>query len=162
MKKYLAALFIIALCSVASVYAMDTSRATVPFDFIVGGKTLPPGDYVFQATDAGVVIREFNGTQAVFTIARPAQRTEIPEVIAVWQPGPIAGTVNNPALNKPSAMATGENCVVFNKYGNQFFISKIWVGLGGREFPITPAENRLKTASMPIDRGIVMLDAAIH
>jgi hypothetical protein len=164
MKKYLVALFLVALCSIASVYAIDNLTVTIPFGFVVGNRTLPAGDYVIQplSLPGVMVIRELDANGAAATLAIPAHRRQIPEVITQWTPGPATGGVNNPMGNAPRKTATGEDCVVFNKYGDKYFISKIWAGLEGREFPVSRAERQLKTASTSIEREIVVLDAALR
>jgi len=164
MKKYVVALFIVALCSVASVYAIDVLKVTIPFGFVVGDRTLPAGDYVIQpmSLPGAMLIMEVDGNGAAAVLAIPAHRSQIPEVITQWTPGPAAGAVNNPVGNPTQKTATGENCAVFNKYGDKYFISKIWSGLEGREFPVSRAERQLKTVSTSIEREIVVLDAALR
>ncbi len=161
MKKWVA-LIIVALCSVASVYAIDALKVTVPFGFVVGDLTLPAGDYVIRSTvwQNAIVFQELGGLATAVTLATTAQRSQIPEVITQWTPGSTSGTITNPAPNKP--IKSGENCVIFSKYGDQYFVSKIWVGLEGREFPVSRSESQLKTASIFIERGIVVLDAAVR
>jgi hypothetical protein len=161
MKKYLAALIVVALSGAASLYGIDAITATVPFDFTVGGKVLHAGDYLILpgTTEGTMLIRSLEGYGGALTLAIKSQRRQIPEVFTRWTPGPAA-TLNQPVPGSVPRAASGEFCVIFNKYGNEYFISKIWVGLEGREFPVSPTERRLKTAS--IGQQVVVLEAVLR
>lgn len=75
-------------------------QANVPFDFVVGPKTLPAGAYTFALKDAGALrISQLNG----------------PEVAGITA-APVIGSDNvTPRL-------------LFHRYGNHAFLAEVWVG----------------------------------
>ena len=77
---------------------------SIPFDFAVSGKTLPAGEYYVQ--------RSTEGARVVTTI-RNRDKTE---AVYLPQSHPVQAHEIQP-----------ESKLVFNKYGNQFFLSQVWV-----------------------------------
>ena len=75
-------------------------QAKVPFDFVVGVKTMPAGDYTFALNGAGALrISQLNGPEVGGIIAAP-----------------VAGSDNaTPRL-------------LFHRYGNHAFLAEVWVG----------------------------------
>jgi len=75
-------------------------KADVPFDFVVGTKTMPAGHYTFAMNGAGALrISQLNGPQVAGIVAAP-----------------VAGSEN----------ATPR--VLFHRYGNRAFLAEVWVG----------------------------------
>ena len=126
----MAALFV-AMASVTAIQAQSAGSAsvTIPFDFSVGAKTLPAGDYNVRRTLQGgsVVMRiqEKNNSVALFL---PNTR-------------PVAGLD-----------IQAESKLVFNRYGNQYFLSQIW--LAGRS---TGAELNQTTRERSLNRELARL-----
>lgn len=97
-------------------------RATIPFDFIVRGKTLPAGNYeIERVTEApsGLLLRNVNNRHEHI----------------VFETEPIEGR-----------RISNHNVLVFNRYGGEYFLSEV-VTAGeqtGRELAPTKAERALK------------------
>jgi hypothetical protein len=90
------------ICAKAQALAEGTIEADVPFAFIVGEKTFPAGKYTLKRADdtnPGILeIRNDNGRGTSFFDAENAQSNE------------------NPRQTK----------LVFEKIGDQYFLSEIW------------------------------------
>jgi hypothetical protein len=85
----------------------STLKVSVPFDFVVGGHTLPAGDYaVDKLNDLGLL--EF----------RNMSNWATPIVIATSVPGKTA--------------AAGEASLTFHRYGSDYFLAAIWNGYTGQ------------------------------
>ena len=106
MKKVLGCLSMaaVAVLLAAPVSAQTrTLKVSVPFDFVVGGHTLPAGDYaVDKVNDLGLL--EF---RSVSNWAKPI-------VIATSVPGKTA--------------AAGEAFLTFHRYGRDYFLAEVWNG----------------------------------
>jgi hypothetical protein len=114
------AAFVISLAAAGAVSAQSvTLQAKIPFSFAVNGKTLPAGEYVvFQGSAPGtMMIRGAgNGAGALTRVVPPAE---------------------------PSAH-TGTARLVFNRYGERYFLSQIWTGADqGSQVPVTRTEREL-------------------
>jgi hypothetical protein len=73
--------------------------ASIPFEFRVGSAALPPGDYRVQHTNGVLTLRTATGEgKAAVALANSAHRR---------------------ATDKPSTL-------VFNRYGKEYFLSKVW------------------------------------
>jgi len=95
-------------------------RAQVPFDFVVGDKTLRAGEYHVRAlSDAGspIVIRSENGDRAI--------------------------QLSYNAQSKDKQLRAK---LVFHRYGNTYFLSQVWMSgeLTGREIPKTKQERTME------------------
>ena len=99
----LTTLSLLVILAATSVYAQISNVlgvAKIPFKFSVGNKVLPAGEYtVSQMTPDTLVIRnvDFSASDIVLTI--PTR----------------AGTTPN------------ESELVFNRYGDQYFLSEVWM-----------------------------------
>lgn len=81
-----------------------TTKANVPFDFIVGSQSLPAGEYtVASMSSQGDVLR-------------------------------IRGAGNNGALRltKPTHGTSEQAKLVFHRYGDRYFLAEVWDGANGR------------------------------
>jgi hypothetical protein len=89
---------------------------TIPFDFHVGSKTLPAGTYIVNRQGEAIQISDSRG-HAAFVISTP---------------------VPNPAANL-------DNQLVFNRYGNDSYLSEVrWLGYStGRGLAKTTNEVEL-------------------
>ncbi len=96
-------------------------KANVPFDFMVGGRTLPAGVYEFGLiTQAGVLrVMSESGSTAALT----------------WS-----------SADRDGGSRTGV-LVEFHRYGNEYFLYKVWNGSVnyGREIPASRIERELTT-----------------
>ena len=129
MKKVLGCLSMAALAVVmaAPVSAQTlTVTASVPFDFVVAGRTMPAGDYVVNSIKIFGVLEVQDASQA----ATPA----LTRADASYGPG-----------NGDGAYLT------FRRYGGDYFLANVWAGpaVGGRSIPMSRSEKeRAKSASL--------------
>jgi hypothetical protein len=138
MKKVLGCLSMAALAVVlaAPVSAQIlTLNVSVPFDFVVGGHTLPAGDYVVgKVGDLGYLsLRNvsIDGTATVIS-SNPAGGPAVP----------------------------GEASLTFHRYGGDYFLAKIWDGYTdqGRSIRMSRTEQeRAKRASFSKPEVVMVL-----
>ena len=110
MKKVLGCLSMAALAVLlaAPVSAQTlTLRVSVPFDFVVGGNTLPAGDYLISQVNA-----------ERFLTVRNVSSDAMPTVITPSVPGHLA--------------VPGEATLTFHRYGSDYFLAEIWDGYTGQ------------------------------
>jgi hypothetical protein len=72
--------------------------ATVPFDFYIGQRALPAGDYQFDINRYLIQVFNRNGKGSAFTLTLPAER----------------------------AVSRNEGLLVFNKIGEEYFLNQVW------------------------------------
>ena len=129
MKKHLitlmAAVFIGALTVVSAHAQGMTMTVTIPFDFGVGDKTFPAGEYY--------LLRSIDG-QRVVTQIRSRDKT-----MSMYLP------LTHPVQDL-NVQLDSKSKLVFNKYGDQFFLSQVWVleRRIGEELPKTARERGLQ------------------
>lgn len=114
------------LMAVVSVQAQSGSKleVNIPFEFQVGSQTLPAGEYsVKRLTQNSVLVRSRDGQRSV-----------------------VAQT--------PRAITADENGkqekLVFNQYGNQYFLSQVWMvrSSDGRALRKSDAEQQAAREQM--------------
>ncbi len=93
-------------------------KADIPFDFVVGDKQLPSGEYHVKSPQSGVMLIQ----------SKDAHSSAI-----VLTTGMQAGKISD----------VGK--LVFNRYGDQYFLSKIWAPSSdtGRELPKSRLEREV-------------------
>jgi hypothetical protein len=107
-------------------------KVNVPFNFVAGAKALPAGEYRVQA----------NGPNLVW-IRSADYKT----------------TLNLLANSAESAEMNGVAALKFNRYGDRYFLSQIWMGSRlGQEVPKTRAEREQIAATGPF-HAVVALTA---
>lgn len=106
----------------ASAQSFTAIRANIPFDFTVGGKTLPAGNYTVQRGNSSsaetLLIRSVDGKAGAF------------------------GLTNAVQARTPSVQTK----LIFHRYGNTYFLSEVWTdGDGiGRRLPESRSERELE------------------
>jgi hypothetical protein len=128
MKKQVITIMAVALffatVAVTSIQAQNVGSisVSVPFDFVVSGKTLPAGEYYVLRSTEGV---------PVVTQIRSRDKTDL---AYFFQTHPVDGR----AIQKSK--------LVFNKYGDQFFLSQVWISgrTVGQELTKTSKERDLQ------------------
>ena len=106
---------IIALAFATAVVSNAQSRAgkikaDIPFDFVVGDKTLAAGEYLIgqitSGSNAGILVRSSDGSQRAIRLT-----------------------------NAVSAAAPQKNVLTFHRYGNTYFLAQVWTSgsVSGRE-----------------------------
>lgn len=107
------------LLMAAAAQAQQTKvQANVPFDFVVGDRTYPAGEYSLRSvTNDGAVIQLTNDVDA-------------------------RNVNSNSCRNATPATQTK---LVFRKMGDEYFLYQVWIegNLSGREFPRSDIEIRL-------------------
>jgi hypothetical protein len=105
----------------ASAKSVDGLRAQIPFDFHVGDRVIPAGDYAVSAmsdNEVALRIRSTNGDESVMTLT-------------------------NDRLAKLNSKASPR--LVFHKYGDQYFLVAIWgTAELGRSLPESKRERSLR------------------
>jgi hypothetical protein len=114
MKNLRSVLFVLAaiLLVPAARAQQKPVKADVPFDFVVGNRAYPAGEYTLRAAlnDSGVVrIENINEVPAAFTQSNPCSKT----------------------------MPSRETKLVFHRMGGHYFLYQVWIEgyVTGREFP---------------------------
>ena len=135
MKKQAFALAVGLLVSMGAAGVCHAQRpalgVNIPFSFQVGDKTLPAGEYRVQSMSAGSgdvqLIREKDGDALTVVLTMVVDPKD----------------------------AKSEPQLIFNHYGNSYFLSQIWTGAGqGRE--LFKSKREKETA-----RGEVWTEAAL-
>jgi len=104
-----------ASASVANGQTGRQVKADIPFDFIVGDKTLHSGQYqVLKQTQAGeaLAVRSADGKDSMIRLTSSAGD---------------AGDMRTK--------------LVFHRYGSTYFLSQVWINGEGRQFPKTKQER---------------------
>ena len=98
-----------------------TLKANVPFEFTVSGQSMPAGEYTIAAVSAGLpTIRISNADSGVLAVA-----------------------------NRSDNERSGKSTLIFHRYGDQYFLSRIVSGQTAMELPASRNEKELqKTASL--------------
>ena len=113
-RWFIALVFVVALA--ASAVAQDvTLKVSVPFEFAAGGKMLPAGDY---------------------TVLRAP--TSAPEMVVLRSDAAHSSIILNSA-NFDTHVRGAK--LVFNRYGEKYFLSQIWTTSGARSLAPSKAER---------------------
>ncbi|SRR6266852_8253262 len=116
--RRLAMLCLVAALSSICLMAQGPIQVTVPFDFTIGSKSFPSGDYVVRSGMAHTVlaIQSVDGQSAAMTLTTPLYgRNE-----------------------------SGGARLIFNRYGDRYFLSQVWAnGSEGRELSRSTSEKEL-------------------
>lgn len=104
----------------------QTLRANIPFDFVAAGSSLAPGEYTLEGsgrTDQVLQMCNLQLHRCIFV---------------------IASQVASGAKNDPGKL-------VFNRYGDQYFLSEIWSPSLIRTLPKSRDEQQLaKSGAEPV------------
>jgi hypothetical protein len=106
-------------------------RTSVPFDFVVGGHTMPAGDYVVRTGEAGgLVVQNVSSGIRAFIQSNPDGK----------------GT-------------RGEAFLTFHRYGSDYFLANIWDGYmsNGRSIGMSSTEQERATRASIGKPEVVMV-----
>lgn len=116
------------------------SRANIPFDFVVGDRTLSAGDYAVSSASMNGTALRISGITSTATAVR----------------------LTNPAEGKSDGAK-----LVFHRYGQRYFLVSVWTGEGGRvlmaskeERNIRKEQNRI-AANKPGEPGFEIVEIAL-
>jgi hypothetical protein len=138
MKKQAFAVVVGLLLSIAAAGVCYGQQSTVvgdiPFAFQVGNKTLPAGEYRIQRapTADGCIqlIRKNDGAPAMFVPTMPIDSRE----------------------------GTSEPVLIFNHYGNSYFLTQVWTGSGtGRQLFKSKREKELASNQAKTETEVALL-----
>ena len=130
MKRSICVLFsIFALLAVVAAPAGAQSiriKSNIPFEFVYGDITMPAGEYDLRSNAV-------NGTVSLQSLDQQVFANRFSVAAKAWNP-----------------VADGKARLVFNRYGNQYYLSQIWDGQGvqGREFSQSRTERELAKTAM--------------
>ncbi len=150
MKRILALVIVSVLAGAVSLCAQHSTRVTVPFEFTTVGGTLPSGEYFIRMDLGLILINGLQGQGSIWVLGTTTSRATIAEVITKWQPG-VTGDAADTQNRKDSGISnrgggSGENCLVFTKYGDKYFLHEIWKGYTGRRVQVSKAELAIQRA----------------
>ena len=123
-------LFVALACSVLQ--AQTPLRANIPFEFRMGQTSFPSGEYIFQPSSHILVVRQAEGHHStVMALTQQAWRSNKSE----------------------------NNIVEFNRYGDTYFLSKLWIqgSTDGEVLPLTSHERELARQMRPIRTKAIAL-----
>lgn len=124
-KKYAATLLILMMAALTGLANAQTIvlQAQVPFDFVVNGKTIPPGECLIHSlADVRTVLSISNGNRHDWIL-------------------PIGDQSPNPGR---------KTALVFHRYGDRYFLAGIQrAGKSGYQLPPTRLEEELRAQSSP-------------
>lgn len=136
MKKQLFALIGLGLLlATTSAYAQSINlKANVPFNFVAPAGTLPSGEYT---------LRSVGGIDNAISISGEGQKSSI--------------FLATPCLSLKSSQGAGRTKLVFSRYGDQYFLSEIWMQgrTVGHKLPKTRRE--VETAMNQTAQQVVIL-----
>jgi hypothetical protein len=130
MKKILISLVVVCFlaltCASAAPLYSFRIKADIPFDFQVGKKKMPKGDYIIESVnDSGtVLIRREKGGKAVNVL-----------------------TVKDKHTDKHKSR------LMFRRYGDQYFLARIWDGSSETVLKIEKTSAEKKVAKMFKDKS---------
>jgi hypothetical protein len=101
-------------------------RADIPFEFVVGNTTEPAGAYLFsnQAAEGTVLMQPLGGTGGHILVTSPYSSSTSPQ-------GPK---------------------LVFHRYGNQYFLSRVVTTWTGRDIPMSARERETRKTTVAAAR----------
>ncbi len=150
MKRIFVLVIVSVLAGAVSLYAQHSFRVTVPFEFTTVSGTLPSGEYFIRMDRGLILINGLQGQGSTWVLGTTTSRTTIAEVITKWQPGVTGGAADihnqKDSGTRSQGGGSGENCVVFTKYGDKYFLHEIWKGYTGREVSVSKAEQAIQRA----------------
>jgi hypothetical protein len=109
-------------------------RATVPFEFRVGGSMLPAGTYTIQQSDALLILRPYYG-------GKPTRVLTI-------------------SADLPKASRSIDAGLQFHRYGDSYFFETIWApGYStARAVPQSPLEKELARRGSPDENPNIVIE----
>lgn len=104
----------------ANAQSSQSVRGKIPFEFFVGDKKLPAGEYAVKPItqlDAGIVVSRVDGNESAIQLT------------------------NNASGKSPKA---DKAVLVFHRYGHRYYLSQVWRGAEGRELLKSRTERAIQ------------------
>ena len=136
MKKQLSLLGLGLLLVTALAYAKTVNmKVNIPFNFVVGGATLPSGEYTVQGLSLGnaISIRKSDQTAKSLTLAIRCESSKTQE----------------------------KSKLVFHRYGDRYFLAQIWMA-GDNSGHQLPKSRREAEVAMDYPAQQVVLVASLR
>jgi hypothetical protein len=115
-----------------SLMAQSEIRTTIPFDFTVGAKSLPAGEYRFQKVRDNIfTIQSIHGHAGVLTLTMPPEESS----------------------------RYGRAVVTFQRYGENYFLSAVSDGSRNWQLFTSPAEKQLiakQKSAQPVSVAVAL------
>ena len=145
LKTFATVGFFMLMAVAAHAQTPRVQTASVPFDFNVGGRTLPAGEYRVerinpQSYPAAVVLRSKDGRLSLTLLTR----------------------------NTESNGTEGDARLVFNRYGERYFLAQVWHAADptGLQLPTSTGERRLRRGlrigAAPAQRSVALVSRRDH
>jgi hypothetical protein len=136
MKKQLSALFALGLLmATASAYAQTIRvKAEIPFNFVVTAGTLPSAEYTIQSVQ---------NIDHLLTLSSAGQKSIV--------------FLANPCLLLKATEVSGESKLVFRRYGDQYFLSEIWMEGSSVGYQLRKSRRELEMAQNHTVDSVVIL-----
>jgi hypothetical protein len=119
MRVFLYTAALTAMACVSAHAQTLNARATVPFNFRMGETVMPAGEYRVQQSGGLLTLREETGRKAAMHLTSPASRKAVSP--------------------KPS--------LEFKRYGNEFYLEKVWAGLSHEGQALIPGKREKELAA---------------
>jgi hypothetical protein len=120
-----------AVLSPVALLAQSQINAAIPFDFTIGAKSFPAGDYsVRQVSEHVLLVQSIKDGTGVMTMTMPTERTE----------------------------KGGTPVLTFNKYGDTYFLSKVTGDDRGWKLHQSAAEKEM-VAKVPTPKPVIVVAA---
>lgn len=133
LKSFVVMAAVAAVIVPAAAQAADKVRAYIPFEFAAGMEILPAGQYEFenQSAPQAMVVGNLDQRARVMVIARAAH-------------APAAALV--------------ESRVVFNRYGDRYFLAEFWCASNGQGTRVIKSRQE-REASLKASAKMVLVAA---
>jgi len=134
-----ATLFVLSLIVAAQVaQAEELMSVNIPFQFVAGNMTLPAGEYRVQKWDRDSAVLFIRCSDSKTTVIVPTHPAEAKEVQT-------------------------QHILVFNRYGNRYFLSQVWTAgsIRGSQLFKSPGEKELARVASNDTKGKVTLVARL-
>ena len=123
-----------AALSPVALLAQSKINATIPFDFTIGAKSFAAGDYsVKLVSEYVILVQSIKDGTGVMTMVQPGEKTHRPD---------------------------GSPVLVFNRYGDTYFLSKVSGDDRGWRLHTSPAEKEM-VAKVALPKPVIVA-AALH
>lgn len=118
------------LAAAAPGQAQQPLRVKIPFDFVADKTTMPAGDYVVKPSgldSPGLIIQRVDDSK---------------------------GTVVTTMTHSVEANRKSETCLVFRVYGDQYFLSEMWLAGSGRQ--LYPSRMQMELAKNEASHEVIL------
>lgn len=126
----------------SAAYAQEVNiRAKVPFNFVVGDKAYPAGEYAVQTAMANTYFLSIKNEDKTVQGLTPSHL----------------------CISSKPASPANQGKLVFHRVGNRYFLYRVWIGdrTVGREFPRSHRETEMAT-NEPKTETVIAAANIIH